>query len=185
MLHDLKLLIFYVLVKEHAVCGYFWQKLILGSVYGVIFVLDFQHRFCWILLQDYKRDAFREAYLQCSNAIQSMEKELRTASHAPHAKIDNVLKVCLHGDYCFSFHLDVLDMFSSITLIWGPIWNHQIWNLIVMIGRQVSSSIGWNQGKQNYLRGWLHSEQWKCLIPDEKWNLANLSCIGLVGTSSF
>ncbi|CAK9152551.1 unnamed protein product [Ilex paraguariensis] len=43
--------------------------------------------------EDYKRDAFREAYLQCSNAIQSMEKELRTACHAPHAKIDNVLKV--------------------------------------------------------------------------------------------
>ncbi|KAL7243690.1 hypothetical protein ACSBR1_015995 [Camellia fascicularis] len=43
--------------------------------------------------EDFKRDAFREAYLQCSNAIQNMEKELRTACHAPDAKIDNVLKV--------------------------------------------------------------------------------------------
>ncbi|CAK9141545.1 unnamed protein product, partial [Ilex paraguariensis] len=41
---------------------------------------------------DYKRAAFREAYLQCSNAIQSMENKLRTVSHTPHAKIDNVLK---------------------------------------------------------------------------------------------
>ncbi|CAL5411298.1 unnamed protein product [Camellia sinensis] len=45
-----------------------------------------------LLMQDFKRDAFREAYLQCSNAIQNMEKELRTACHAPDAKIDNVLK---------------------------------------------------------------------------------------------
>ncbi|PSS04811.1 Guanylate-binding protein like [Actinidia chinensis var. chinensis] len=43
--------------------------------------------------EDYKRDAFREAYLQCSNAIQNMEKELRTACHGPDAKVDNVLKV--------------------------------------------------------------------------------------------
>ncbi|KAE9461870.1 hypothetical protein C3L33_06201, partial [Rhododendron williamsianum] len=42
---------------------------------------------------DYKRDAFREAYLQCSNAIQNMEKELRSACHAPDAKIDRVLKI--------------------------------------------------------------------------------------------
>ncbi|XP_052182162.1 uncharacterized protein LOC127794905 [Diospyros lotus] len=43
--------------------------------------------------EDYKRDAFREAYLKCSNAIQNMEKELRTACHASDAKVDNVLKV--------------------------------------------------------------------------------------------
>ncbi|CAK9181864.1 unnamed protein product [Ilex paraguariensis] len=43
--------------------------------------------------EDYKRDAFREAYLQCLNVIQSMEKELRTACHASDAKLDNVLKV--------------------------------------------------------------------------------------------
>ncbi|KAG5561742.1 hypothetical protein RHGRI_004705 [Rhododendron griersonianum] len=43
--------------------------------------------------EDYKRDAFREAYLQLSNAIQNMEKELRSACHAPDAKVDNILKV--------------------------------------------------------------------------------------------
>lgn len=48
-----------------------------------------------LLMQDYKKDAFREAYLQCSNAIQSMERELRTACNAPDAKVDNVLKVSL------------------------------------------------------------------------------------------
>lgn len=48
-----------------------------------------------LLMQDYKKDAFREAYLQCSNAIQNMEKELRTACNAPDAKVDKVLKVSL------------------------------------------------------------------------------------------
>ncbi|KAI8567786.1 hypothetical protein RHMOL_Rhmol02G0149000 [Rhododendron molle] len=43
--------------------------------------------------EDYKRDAFREAYLQLSNALQNMEKELRSACHAPDAKVDNILKV--------------------------------------------------------------------------------------------
>lgn len=43
--------------------------------------------------EEFKRDAFREAYLQCSSAIQSMEKELRKACHAPDAKIDNVTKI--------------------------------------------------------------------------------------------
>ncbi|KAK4364128.1 hypothetical protein RND71_015486 [Anisodus tanguticus] len=43
--------------------------------------------------EELKKDAFREAYLQCSNAIQDMEKELRTACHAPDANIDSVLKV--------------------------------------------------------------------------------------------
>ncbi|GFY91904.1 guanylate-binding family protein [Actinidia rufa] len=42
---------------------------------------------------DYKRDAFREAYLQCLNVIQYMEMELRTACHAPDAKVDYVLKI--------------------------------------------------------------------------------------------
>nr|GMD09075.1 guanylate-binding protein 1-like [Ipomoea batatas] len=46
--------------------------------------------------EDIKRDAFREAFLQCSNAIQDMEKELRMACHAPDAKIDGVLKVLDH-----------------------------------------------------------------------------------------
>ncbi|MCE0481938.1 hypothetical protein HAX54_040151 [Datura stramonium] len=43
--------------------------------------------------EELKKDAFREAYLQCSNAIQDMEKELRTACHAPDANIDCMLKV--------------------------------------------------------------------------------------------
>ncbi|KAI3456220.1 hypothetical protein Pfo_012883 [Paulownia fortunei] len=42
--------------------------------------------------EDIKKDAFREAYLQCTNAIENMEKELRMACHAPDAKIDTVLK---------------------------------------------------------------------------------------------
>lgn len=48
-------------------------------------------------MQDYKRDAFREAYLQLSNAIQNMEKELRSACHASDAKVDNVLKASVTG----------------------------------------------------------------------------------------
>ncbi|KAK2991854.1 hypothetical protein RJ640_030029 [Escallonia rubra] len=51
------------------------------------------HSFLRKAFEDYKRDAFREAYLQCSTAIQNMEKELRTACHAPDAKVDHVLKV--------------------------------------------------------------------------------------------
>ncbi|RAL49680.1 unnamed protein product [Cuscuta campestris] len=43
--------------------------------------------------EDIKRDAYRDAFLQCSNAIQDMEKELRMACHVPDAKIDAVLKV--------------------------------------------------------------------------------------------
>ncbi|RDX93829.1 hypothetical protein CR513_23868, partial [Mucuna pruriens] len=41
---------------------------------------------------DYKRKAYMEADLQCSNAIQSMEKRLRAACNASNAKIDNVSK---------------------------------------------------------------------------------------------
>lgn len=47
----------------------------------------------WILMQEIKRDAFREAYVQCSNAIQKMESELRKACHTSDAKVENVLKV--------------------------------------------------------------------------------------------
>ncbi|KAG4384223.1 hypothetical protein GLYMA_13G234600v4 [Glycine max] len=43
--------------------------------------------------EDYKRNAYMEADLQCSNAIQSMEKRLRAACNASDAKIDNVAKV--------------------------------------------------------------------------------------------
>lgn len=47
----------------------------------------------FIGLQDYKKNAFMEADLQCSKAIQSMEKRLRAACNASDAKIDNVAKV--------------------------------------------------------------------------------------------
>ncbi|KAK8567060.1 hypothetical protein V6N13_110138 [Hibiscus sabdariffa] len=43
--------------------------------------------------EDYKRNAFMETDLQCSNAIQSMGKRLRAACHASDASIDNVVKV--------------------------------------------------------------------------------------------
>ncbi|CAL0331372.1 unnamed protein product [Lupinus luteus] len=43
--------------------------------------------------EDYKRNAFMEADLQCSNAIHSMEKRLRAACNASDARIDNVAKV--------------------------------------------------------------------------------------------
>ncbi|KAH6829114.1 Guanylate-binding family protein [Perilla frutescens var. hirtella] len=43
--------------------------------------------------EDIKKDAFREAYLHCTKTIENMERELRTACHAPNAKVDTVLKV--------------------------------------------------------------------------------------------
>ncbi|XP_041994176.1 guanylate-binding protein 4-like [Salvia splendens] len=43
--------------------------------------------------EDIKKDAFREAYLHCTRTIENMERELRTACHAPDAKVDTVLKV--------------------------------------------------------------------------------------------
>ncbi|KAL8229842.1 hypothetical protein R6Q57_014742 [Mikania cordata] len=51
------------------------------------------HTFFRKAFEDYKRNAFREAYLQCSNAIQNMEKELRKTCQAPSTKLDDVLKV--------------------------------------------------------------------------------------------
>ncbi|PWA88599.1 guanylate-binding family protein [Artemisia annua] len=51
------------------------------------------HMFLKKAFEDYKKSAFREAYLQCSNAIQSMEKELRKLCHAPSTNLDDVLKV--------------------------------------------------------------------------------------------
>jgi len=44
-------------------------------------------------MQDYKRTAYTEADLQCTNAIRSMEKRLRAACHASDANINNVVKV--------------------------------------------------------------------------------------------
>ncbi|XP_022715821.1 guanylate-binding protein 7-like isoform X1 [Durio zibethinus] len=56
--------------------------------------------------EDYKRNAFMEADLRCSNAIQSMEKRLRAACHASDASIDNVVKVldALLSEYEASCH---------------------------------------------------------------------------------
>ncbi|GER41636.1 guanylate-binding family protein [Striga asiatica] len=45
--------------------------------------------------EDIKKDAFREAYLLCSKTIENMEKELRSACHAPEANIDDVVKASL------------------------------------------------------------------------------------------
>ncbi|KAF8409185.1 hypothetical protein HHK36_005259 [Tetracentron sinense] len=56
--------------------------------------------------EDYKRNAFMEADLRCSNTIQGMEKKLRAACHHPDAKIDHVLKVLdgLLSEYEASSH---------------------------------------------------------------------------------
>ncbi|XWS15786.1 hypothetical protein CRYUN_Cryun34aG0031700 [Craigia yunnanensis] len=56
--------------------------------------------------EDYKRNAFMEADLQCSTAIRSMEKRLRAACHASDASIDNVVKVLdvLLSEYEASCH---------------------------------------------------------------------------------
>ncbi|KAK1285319.1 hypothetical protein QJS10_CPB20g01885 [Acorus calamus] len=41
--------------------------------------------------EDYKKKAFVEAELRCSNTIQNMESKLRAACHVPGAKFDNVI----------------------------------------------------------------------------------------------
>ncbi|KAK4760219.1 hypothetical protein SAY87_023350 [Trapa incisa] len=51
------------------------------------------HKFFRKAFEDYKRNAYMEADLQCANAIQSMEKRLRAACHTPDASLDNVVKV--------------------------------------------------------------------------------------------
>nr|GEY48487.1 guanylate-binding protein 4-like [Tanacetum cinerariifolium] len=53
------------------------------------------HTFLRKELEDYKREAFLKAYMQCTNAIQKMEKELRTACQAPGAKFDDILKATI------------------------------------------------------------------------------------------
>nr|CAN78721.1 hypothetical protein VITISV_012125 [Vitis vinifera] len=65
--------------------------------------------------EDYKRTAFMEADLQCSNAIQSMEKKLRAACHASDAKIDNVLKIKNHKTENDSVELKEKDISVFIT----------------------------------------------------------------------
>ncbi|XP_050205358.1 uncharacterized protein LOC126655281 [Mercurialis annua] len=56
--------------------------------------------------EDYKRTAFMEADLRCSNAIQKMERTLRTACLASNANVDNVVKLLdgLLSDYDTSCH---------------------------------------------------------------------------------
>ncbi|XP_023543688.1 guanylate-binding protein 3-like isoform X1 [Cucurbita pepo subsp. pepo] len=56
--------------------------------------------------EDYKRNAYTEADLQCTNAIQSMEQRLRAACHASDANINNVVKVLgtLLSEYEASSH---------------------------------------------------------------------------------
>ncbi|XP_011001219.1 PREDICTED: guanylate-binding protein 3-like [Populus euphratica] len=56
--------------------------------------------------EDYKRNAFMEADLRCSNTIQNMEKRLRAACHASDANVDNVVKVLdgLLSEYETSCH---------------------------------------------------------------------------------
>ncbi|KAI3424626.1 GB1/RHD3-type G domain-containing protein [Psidium guajava] len=64
------------------------------------------HKFFRRAFEDYKRNAFMEADLQCSNAIQNMEKRLRAACHTPDANVDNVVKVldALLSEYEASSH---------------------------------------------------------------------------------
>jgi hypothetical protein len=44
-------------------------------------------------MQDYKRNAFLEADLQCSNRVQNMESKVRAACNRPDAKLDDVVRV--------------------------------------------------------------------------------------------
>ncbi|KAJ9136112.1 hypothetical protein P3X46_033223 [Hevea brasiliensis] len=64
------------------------------------------HKFFKKKFEEYKKNAFIEADLQCSNAIQSMEKRLRAACHALDANVDNVVKVLdsLLSEYDKSCH---------------------------------------------------------------------------------
>ena len=54
-----------------------------------------------------------EADIQCSNAIQSMEKRLRAACNASGARIDNVSKVRFNMDYTYC-SVVVLSFLASI-----------------------------------------------------------------------
>ncbi|XP_062093272.1 uncharacterized protein LOC133799248 isoform X2 [Humulus lupulus] len=44
-------------------------------------------------VHDYKKNEYMEAGMQCSNALQSMERKLRTTCNATNAKFDNVVKI--------------------------------------------------------------------------------------------
>lgn len=56
-----------------------------------------------------------KAYMQCSTAIQKMEKELRAACQAPAAKFDDILKVIviLLSSYGRATMFSPLGMFHS------------------------------------------------------------------------
>ncbi|GJM89741.1 hypothetical protein PR202_ga05958 [Eleusine coracana subsp. coracana] len=43
--------------------------------------------------EDYKRNTFLEADLQCSNRVQTMESKLRTACNRPDAKLDDIVRL--------------------------------------------------------------------------------------------
>ncbi|KAJ3702323.1 hypothetical protein LUZ61_006028 [Rhynchospora tenuis] len=43
--------------------------------------------------EDYKRNIYLEAELQCTNKVQTMETKLRAACHAPNAKLDDVVQL--------------------------------------------------------------------------------------------
>ncbi|XP_008776913.2 guanylate-binding protein 4-like isoform X1 [Phoenix dactylifera] len=64
------------------------------------------HRFFRKAYEDYKRTAFLEADLQCSNTVHSMEKKLRAACHVPSVKLDSVIQVLesLLSEYESSSH---------------------------------------------------------------------------------
>ncbi|KAL2931698.1 Guanylate-binding protein 2 [Bienertia sinuspersici] len=51
--------------------------------------------------EDYKKNTFMEADMQCSNAIQNMDKRLRAACHSADAKLEDVLKIL--DDLCTDF----------------------------------------------------------------------------------
>ncbi|KAK1276735.1 hypothetical protein QJS04_geneDACA010912 [Acorus gramineus] len=56
--------------------------------------------------EDYKKKAFVEADLRCSNTIQNMESKLRAACHVPGAKFDNVISPILKQEAheCLNLH---------------------------------------------------------------------------------
>ncbi|KAK1557317.1 hypothetical protein Q3G72_022395 [Acer saccharum] len=95
--------------------------------------------------EDYKRNVFMEAEIQCSKAIQSMEKRLRAACHSSDANIDNVVKVLdsLITEYEASYHgpgkWQKLAMFLQQSLE-GPVFDLAK-RLIDQIGSEKSSLV--------------------------------------------
>ncbi|KAJ3670610.1 hypothetical protein LUZ60_008036 [Juncus effusus] len=56
--------------------------------------------------EDYKRNIYLEAELECSNKVQSMEARLRAACHGPNAKLDDVAQLLdsMIAEYELSSH---------------------------------------------------------------------------------